>query len=43
MVLFIWKISQGLVSGYDIQFTSTRGQDYKITWVGMVWKYHVAK
>ena len=22
MVIFLWKISQGLVSGYDVQFTS---------------------
>ena len=26
MVLFIWKISQGMVHGYDMQLTSTRGR-----------------
>ena len=30
MVLFIWKISQGLVNGYDMQFTSTRGRRGRI-------------
>ena len=26
MVLFIWKISQGMVQGYNLEFTSTRGR-----------------
>ena len=26
MVLFIWKISQGMVHGYNLQFTITRGR-----------------
>ena len=25
-MIFLWKISQGLVSGYDIQFTSGLGR-----------------
>ena len=25
-VIFIWKISQGMVSGYDIEFTHTNGR-----------------
>ena len=26
MVIFIWKISQGLVRGYDLQFTNSLGR-----------------
>ena len=26
MVIFIWKLSQGLVSGYQVQFSSTLGR-----------------
>ena len=26
MVLFLWKISQGMVHGYDVQFTSAKGR-----------------
>ena len=26
IVIFIWKISQGLVKGYDLKFTSTHGR-----------------
>ena len=26
MVIFLWKISQGLVQGYSMQFTSTHGR-----------------
>ena len=26
MVLFLWKISQGMVQGYDVQFTCNRGR-----------------
>ena len=30
MVLFIWKLSQGLVHGYNIQFTSSKGRRGRI-------------
>ena len=30
MVLFIWKISQGMVHGYDMQLTSARGRRGRI-------------
>ena len=26
MILFLWKISQGMVHGYDVQFTSAKGR-----------------
>ena len=30
MVLFIWKISQGMVHGYDMELTSARGRRGRI-------------